>query len=408
MKILYLSGSGQLGGAESSLLNLLTGVQQECAEIEPVVVAPEEGTFTRACRELGVPCSILPMPCQLERFGDSQIGAGELLGKVFGAARLAGDFLRYARALRHLIRRERPAVIHTNGLKMHILGAWANRERVPLVGHIHDYVSTRRLAGKLLKFSAHGFSSFIANSQSVAEDVRSFLQFEGVHPIDNAVDTARFSPEGSRVDLDALSGLPPAAPGTVRVGLLATFARWKGHATFLRAIAQTNPAVRGYVIGGPIYRTANSQLSLKELHAEVRRLGLEQRVGFTGLIENAATAIRALDVVVHASTSPEPFGMVIIEAMACGRAVIVSQLGGATELFEDGVTALAHLAGDEESLAAAINRLATEPVLRERLAENGRRAALARFEPRDIARQVLAVYRQTAPVFATGALVTVP
>jgi glycosyltransferase involved in cell wall biosynthesis len=348
------------------------------------------------------------MPGQLERFGDSQMGAGELLGKVFGAARLAGDFFRYVRALRGLIRREQPAVLHTNGLKMHILGAWANSQHVPVVGHIHDYVSTRRLAGKLLKLSAHRFSSFIANSHSVAQDVRSFLQFESVHPVDNAVDTVRFSPEGNRADLDALSGLPPAAPGTIRVGLLATFARWKGHETFLRAIARSNTVVRGYVIGGPIYRTANSQFSLEELQGEVKRLGLEQRVGFTGFIENAASALRALDVVVHASTSPEPFGMVIIEAMACRRAVIVSQLGGATELFEDGVTALAHRPGDEAGLGAAIDRLATQPLVREQLAENGRRAALARFEPRDIARQVLAIYRQTVPVLAPGALVTVP
>ena len=108
----------------------------------------------------------------------------------------------------------------------------------------------------------------------------------------------------------------------VRIGLVATFARWKGHARFStrsRRLPESLP-VRGYVIGGPVYETAGSQVSLDELRAAVAALGLEGRVGFTGFVEDAAQAMRALDVVVHASTEPEPFGLVIAEAMACARA----------------------------------------------------------------------------------------
>ncbi len=82
--------------------------------------------------------------------------------------------------------------------------------------------------------------------------------------------------------------------------------------------------VRGYIIGAPIYQTSGSQWTLAELQREVERLGLSGKVGFTGFVEDVPAAMRSLDVIVHASTDPEPFGMVIIEGMACGKAVIAS------------------------------------------------------------------------------------
>src|SRR6185295_16036858 len=91
---------------------------------------------------------------------------------------------------------------------------------------------------------------------------------------------------------------------------------------------------RAYIIGGPIYQTGGSQYSLEELCQEAERLGLSRRVVFTGFAVDPAAALRALDVIVHASTEPEPFGMVIVEGMACGKPVVASESSGAAELFE--------------------------------------------------------------------------
>ena len=57
-------------------------------------------------------------------------------------------------------------------------------------------------------------------------------------------------------------------------------------------------------------------------------LSVAVSVGFTGRIDDVPAALRALDIVVHASVEPEPFGLVIAEAMACGRPVVVSRAGG--------------------------------------------------------------------------------
>jgi glycosyltransferase involved in cell wall biosynthesis len=236
----------------------------------------------------------------------------------------------------------------------------------------------------------------VAISHSVAAQARQVCGARvPVTAVHNAVDLGRFAPAGPAADLDALAGLPPAAPGTVRVGLVATLGRWKGHEAFLRALARLpeDAGVRGYVVGGGLYVTDGSQHTVEELRALARDLGVAHRVGFTGYVDEPAAAMRALDVVVHASTAPEPFGLVIAEAMACGRALVASAAGGAAELIEPGVTALAHAPGDEAGLAACIARLAGSAALRARLGASGRACAERRFDRARLAGEVGRVYR---------------
>jgi len=215
-------------------------------------------------------------------------------------------------------------------------------------------------------------------------------------PIYNAIDLERFSPTGEQIDLDAKAGLAPPAPGTVRVGLIATYAHWKGHKVFLDGLARLSASVpiRGYIIGGPIYQTDGSQWSELDLRQEAERLGLAGKVGFTGFLEDIPAAMRSLDVIVHASTQPEPFGMVIIEGMASGRAVIASQAGGAAELFTDSGNALAHPPGDSVALARQMERLGRDAGLRASLGKAGRATAEQFYHGRRLARELVAVYRE--------------
>ena len=136
---------------------------------------------------------------------------------------------------------------------------------------------------------------------------------------------------------------------------------------------------------------------MDEIRALARECGLADHVGFTGFVERPAAVLRSLDVVVHASTQPEPFGLVIAEGMACGRAVIVSRAGGAVELVEDGVTALTHAPGDVDGLAAAIESCASNPELRRQLGSRARQAAVRLFDPRVFAQAFVDLYRHVQP-----------
>jgi glycosyltransferase involved in cell wall biosynthesis len=215
-----------------------------------------------------------------------------------------------------------------------------------------------------------------------------------VRTVLNAIDTARFAPSGTAADLDGLAGRAPAPRGTVRVGLVATYARWKGHETFLAALAALPPGmpVRGYVIGGPQYQVPDSQFARHEIVRIAEGMGIADRVAFVDFQDDTAPVYRALDVVVHASTAPEPFGLVIAEALACGRAVVASGAGGALEVGDEGRSLLRHPPGDVGALASAIVRLAGDAALRQQLGREGREFALARLSRDRFARDVLRLY----------------
>jgi glycosyltransferase involved in cell wall biosynthesis len=389
VRIVYLNPSGKLGGAETSLRELLSSVRAAEPDWELWLVLGEDGPLAAIARDLGVSVSVQPFPPALARLGDS--GRWTALAGLLKAAVATAI---YARGLARWLDQMQPDIIHTNGFKMHLLGAWTRPRRTPLIWHIHDYVSPRRLMRRLLWPFRKACSVAIVNSKSVAQDLEQVLPGLRIVPIYNAIDLERFSPVGNRLDLDA-TGLAPAAPGTVRVGLIATFARWKGHKVFLEALSRlaADTPVRGYIIGGPIYQTDGSQWSALELQQETERLGLAGKVGFTGFLEDIPAAMRSLDIIVHASTQPEPFGMVIIEGMACGKPVIASSAGGAAELYVAGDNALAHTPGDSLALAHAIERLASDPQLRRRLGTAGRAGAARRFHGERLASELLTVYR---------------
>jgi glycosyltransferase involved in cell wall biosynthesis len=249
---------------------------------------------------------------------------------------------------------------------------------------------------RLMRAHADRCAAVVANSLSVANDVRAACGAQlRIFPIYNAVDLGRFSREGPALDLDRLAGLAPPNHPVVRIGLVATMARWKGHEVFLRALKMLSgdPPVRGYVIGGALYETEGSQCDLEELRRLARSMGLAERVGFTGFLSDAAAAMRALDVVVHASTQPEPFGLVIAEAMACGRAVVVSRGGGAAEIVTPGVDALVHEPGSVRDLAERMSELVRDPALRAALGAKAVQSARRRFARARLADELMPIYR---------------
>jgi glycosyltransferase involved in cell wall biosynthesis len=399
VKIVYLSQAGAIGGAERVLLDTIASVRAANPEWQLRLIAAAEGPLIAEARRLRVDVQALPLPSALARLGDAavgEVGAGFWL-RLGRLGLSAPAVAAYARRLGRELAAAAPDVVHANGFKMHLLGARATPPRSALLWHVHDFVGARPLVRRLLAGRADRCRMMVANSRAVAQDLRETLG--GAAPIAtvyNAVDLQHFAPQGPILDLDTVSGFASATAGTLRVGLVATGARWKGHATFLDALAQLPqaPLVRGYVIGGPIYQTRDSQFSIDQLRGMAAARGLADRVAFTGYQSDTAAAMRALDVVVHASVAPEPFGLVIAEAFACGRAVITSGSGGSAELVEIGRNALTHKPGDAASLAAAISRLAGDAVLRARLAAAGRATAERRFDRERLGAEFSAIYRQ--------------
>ena len=402
VKLVFFNPIGTLGGAEMCLLDVLASLRATRSDWRLGVILGDDGPLRKAVEDLGVACRLLPLPRSVARLGDSVLGVPGFrrtggIGLATHAPAAVLTTTSYLSRFRRLLRAEAPDLLQTNGMKAHVIGAWGAPAGLPVIWHLHDYAGGRPVMARLLRWSVRRRVRAVAVSRSVAADARRVLGPRvAIHAIHNAVDLDRFAPgpgDGSR--LDAAAGLAQVRQATVRIGLVATFARWKGHEVFLDAAARI-PAdlpCRFYVVGGPIYRSQGSQYAIEELRSRAVGLGLDGRLGFTGHLADPAAALRALDVVVHASTRPEPFGRVIVEGMACGRAVVAVRNGGAAELFEDGVNALGCPPCAPEALARTLVRLIDDPGLRRQLGDAGRATALACFDRSRLAERWLPVYQ---------------
>lgn len=400
MHFVVINPVGVIGGAERVLLACVDSVRQNfpAARISAVLFAG--GVLEGELRKRGADCHVLPLPASLAKSGDTRLRkAGKMAGAfslLWSLATKSPAGLLFIRRLSRLLRELSPTLIHSNGLKSHICSAFARPAGVSLLWHIHDYYSHRPLMAKVLRRIGSKVSGGIAISRSVGRDAALLFPRFPIHTVANCVDTDHFLPTGHPDDLDAIAGFSDKpSPGT-RVGLVATYANWKGHDLFLDALAMVAPqfpGLRGYIVGGPIYTTAGSQFTQDELSTRARANGLEDRMGFVPFQADPAGVYRGLDVVVHASTRAEPFGLTIAEAMSCGRAVVVANAGGAAELFTDGVDALGFEPGNAGDLAEKIAILAKDSALRNQLGTTARESALDRFSLSRFSRELADVYR---------------
>lgn len=189
-------------------------------------------------------------------------------------------------------------------------------------------------------------------------------------------------PGASLERLDAARAEAPAAAraalglpsGGVLIGIVGRLQRWKGiHVLIdaLPAVRARHPEARVVVVGGahepePEYPAM--------LSAQVARLGLGEAVTFVGFQEDAPRWMQAMDIIVHASDR-EPFGIVVVEAMALGKPVVAGALGGPAEIITPNVDGLLAPFGDATALAQALLRYLDEPALAARCAAGAARRA---------------------------------
>lgn len=395
MRVLFVNPLGGLGGSERSLLDLVASLEAAPVPVEKKLILFADGELGRRVRALGVPVDVMPLPTELATLGEFSGASERPDRRVAALARAALASAPFARAFRRAVREFRPTLVHTNGMKAHVLGALAVPD-VPRVVHLRDFVAERSLTRRLLGLLGRN-ALVVTNSKAVEDDVLRVRALR-TRVVYNAVDLEEFSPgPRDRGRLAALSGLPGPAEDAVVIGLVATYAWWKGHRTFLDAATRVRAALpdracRFYVVGGPVYRTQGSEVSEAELREAVERAGLAHDVGLVPFQSDVAPVYRGLDVMVHASERPEPFGRTIVEAMASGCAVIAARAGGAAELFDEGKNALGFRPGDASDLARAMLDLVRDGGLRGRLAVEGRLHAERRFGRDRLAREIYSAY----------------
>jgi glycosyltransferase involved in cell wall biosynthesis len=396
VRILFINPLAELGGAERSLLDLIRSLREtsEFAEVTVCVFSP--GPLLDVVRSMGCQALLVPLPAALARLGDSAADNSTRPWTV-----LRGVFATLARGpafvcrLRREIDRVGPDIVHTNGFKSHLFGALVRSRRTRLVWHLRDFVRSRPFLRFVLPLAARRADLAIAISEAVAVDARALLPVPVVTLL-NAIDTSHFAPGVvTPLDLDRAAGLSPASSPVTRVGLVATYAWWKGHEVFFRAASRLRGLpIRFYIIGGSLYARPGSQRTSAELRALISQLGLTGTTGLVPFQSDPRPAYLALDIVVHASTAPEPFGRTIAEAMSCGRSVIASATGGTGEQIEDGRTGLLVAPNDPEALAQRIASLHESPERRTSLGSAARASAVSSLDSKRLGPATLAWYRE--------------
>lgn len=148
-------------------------------------------------------------------------------------------------------------------------------------------------------------------------------------------------------------------------------------------------SVRFLVIGSPLFGETDYEASL---HRQVEALGIKECVEFQGFRADLPAALRQLDILVHASVIPEPFGQVVIEGMAAGLPVIATDGGGVQEIIRQGETGILVPMSDPALLASALQRLIEDPAKARRLAEAGRRHVTETFTARQTVARLEVIY----------------
>lgn len=379
LKVCYLSVATHLGGGERSLLDLIAQLQKG-KQVKPWVIFPkQEGPFLEECKKRGISYSVCEMP---ELF--SRITRDKPFYSFLCLLVSIPSFLIYLNRLVQLIEKEKPDLLHTNGIKSHLIGALLTvRKRIPLIWHGRDIFQGFTLS--LLRIFSQWAKPFILFNSKAAADA--FGDYPSAKVVYNGIDLPASSGFLAHSDLNFHEALQKKFV----FGILGVLARWKGQDLFLDLARALKAEGCGFVImGSRIYDTASDLGYEQEL--KDRANGLP--VLFTGKVDPPFDYLRKIDCLVHCSRKPEPFGRVIVEAQLVGIPVIAAAAGGVLEIIEDGKNGFLYPPNDLAALVEKAQKVMKDTEARTAVSKEGRNSAMARFSVSSHSQQVLDLYGQ--------------
>jgi glycosyltransferase involved in cell wall biosynthesis len=379
LRVLYIEAGHGLGGSSISLAENLSIISTQ--GIEPFVLLTKPhavDTFFAAPY-----VKVIKTPIKqsaLKTFPKSIRFLRELTGRVFPAAR----------KIERLIRTHNIDVVHgNNDVSSNMPGLLAARlARVPYVQHLR----TTRTPTRSERMAARFVREFVAVSDWGANHLRRVFPAAGrrMRVIRDTIDVSAALKATPALD-ETEEALPESSHG-VKIGIFSNLVEGKGHDVFLDAarevISKGIPA-SFFIFGGKV---PGHEAYAKRIERAASTSEFAQHVRFMGFRKNVLRYMAAMDVVVEASSLPEGLQRTLAEALLLERAVIITDTGGGRELAEDGKTALVVKTSSADALAAAVQRLVTNPDERSEIAAQGAEKARRLFNPHTSARLLMELY----------------
>ncbi|MBI4925288.1 MAG: glycosyltransferase family 4 protein [Bdellovibrio sp.] len=387
-KICFYSISTHLGGAERSLLELVGKLtQREDLWCRPFVLLPKkEGHLMDALRQIGVRHHVIEMPKEI-----LELSRNRKLRSLIQLLLSLKPLRRYIKELKTLLNNEKPDLIHSNAIKCHLIsGLFLKDLGIPVLWHVRDILKKGPLLF-VLKHLASNKIHIIANSHATAN---TFLNSGlSVSVIYNGLDLNYFKKKRNLLLHQKLC-LPQSTP---LVGILGALAKWKGQIEFIRMakkMIDNGSEAHFLIIGDEIYDTFSEKGFKEVIKEEIQNLKLKDRIHLLGFQKETNEIINGLDVLVHASIRPEPFGRVIIEAMACEVPVVCSAAGGVLEIVDNGKTGLLFSPGNAKEMAACVFKLLEDKELCNKLTSNALKNVDINFNLHTQTEKIATLYKQ--------------
>jgi glycosyltransferase involved in cell wall biosynthesis len=376
MKILLINNSADNYGASRSLWRLASRLRE--AQHEPVVLLPENGPLCDRLEKAGVRTIVFPSLRVITR---PVLTSWRILPWL-------GGFLPSAIALSRLIKKEKIDVIHTNTGVIVSAALAARIAGRPHVWHIRDWFQE---FGPLWKpYSRYILANadrILCVSKAIAAQFPSSPKIE---VLNNGFDLAEF-PELSASERTAAKAALDLQADTLVLGTVGRIKfKRKGQEFLLQAaklLADRGIDATCLLAGGP---APGAEEHMTQMRIQATQLGV--KAVFTGELHDPRSAYAAMDIFILPSAQPEPFGGVVMEAMALGLPVIGTNIGGTIEQVAEGESGFLVPPADPAALAGAIAKLAAEPDRRRDMGANGRHRVKEKFDIHTAIERIISIY----------------
>ena len=357
-KILYIDQTGQLGGGELAILPWLRAHSDGAR-----MVLLEDGPFRALVEECGIPVDVYALDSLKGVRRESGVASLFYSLPAIASLRrrladLAGDF----------------DILYANSQKAFLLAALSKRRAQPLIWHLRDLLTAEHFSPTLRKiavFAGNRYASaIIANSHATAE---SFVAAGGLRSKVRVVHDGVSPLPFDNVATETIAAVRKEMGCDERptIGIFGRLSPWKGQHIVLDALSTLRePQVA--LVGDALF---GEQAYVDRLKERANQPDIAGRVQFLGFRRDIPELMKSMDIIVHSSTSAEPFGLVIVEGMLARKPVIATQAGGAVEIIQDGESGLLVAPGSVSGMREAIEQLLADPEAAKHIADTGRRRA---------------------------------
>ena len=366
-KILYCESNidGTIGGSFYSLFFLVEGLDK--TKFEPTVIFYQEHSLIPMFKEAGIKVEVFqpPKPYHI----NINLGPLNKLVKIIQSGiNFYRFFIRQAYRFKRYIKENNIELVHLNNtiLRNHNWMLAAKLSGIKCVSH-------ERGINPAFPFLARYFAKRIDAIVCISNAVETNFKDKGINfgnlvQIYNGIDPEKVI---VKKPLNEIRQQHDVQMSDVVVGVVGNIRGWKGQETIIKSvnlIKDSFPNIKCLIVGDT---SSDSVDYLEHLKNLIKEYGIESNIIFTGYQSNVADYMNAMDIVVHTSVLPEPFGRVLIEAMALSKPLIGSKAGAVPEIIDDGVTGLMFTPGDEQDLAKKLQTMLGDMDKAKKMGEKG-------------------------------------